>query len=302
MNIILGAGLSGLIAATQFPNARILEASVSPVNNHNALLRFRTDAIGKMVGIPFQAVTVTKGIWHNGDYHRPSIRLSNLYSNKVIGELKGRSIDNIDTVERYIAPPNFTDLLRDIVGNRVEYGSEVNADTLDGLIRSNPGGILSTIPLPSILKLLDIAPHIDFQRATIHVYTADIPNCKVHQTVYYPGADTAIYRASITGGHLVIEAMSIVNDFNPVWESFGIEPQPLRIQPCQRYGKISPIGRELGRHIVYSLTRDADIYSLGRFATWRNILLDDLVRDIALIKSLANSSAYERSLKSLKKV
>jgi hypothetical protein len=45
---------------------------------------------------------------------------------------------------------------------------------------------------------------------------------------------------------------------------------------------------------LFRLTHERNIYSLGRFATWRNILLDDVVDDIAAIKKLLKAnSAYD---------
>ena len=38
------------------------------------------------------------------------------------------------------------------------------------------------------------------------------------------------------------------------------------------------------------------IYSLGRHATWRKILLDDVVGDIERIQSMMKTSAYDRML------
>lgn len=52
--IILGAGLSGLIAGCMFPLAKIIESSKKEdyfSNSHKALLRFRTSAVGDALGI-----------------------------------------------------------------------------------------------------------------------------------------------------------------------------------------------------------------------------------------------------------
>jgi len=35
-----------------------------------------------------------------------------------------------------------------------------------------------------------------------------------------------------------------------------------------------------------------NVYSLGRYATWRNILLDDVYHDINVIKQLMDSDGY----------
>jgi hypothetical protein len=38
------------------------------------------------------------------------------------------------------------------------------------------------------------------------------------------------------------------------------------------------------------LTEEHNIYSLGRFATWRQLLLDDLVKDIGVIEKLIDGN------------
>jgi hypothetical protein len=45
---------------------------------------------------------------------------------------------------------------------------------------------------------------------------------------------------------------------------------------------------------LFRLTHEHNVFSLGRFATWRNILLDDVVDDIVQVKRLLkSSSAYD---------
>jgi hypothetical protein len=62
----------------------------------------------------------------------------------------------------------------------------------------------------------------------------------------------------------------------------------------QKYGKIASIDDAVRKQLLFALTHNHTIYSLGRFATWRNILLDDVVNDIAAIKRLLKTnSAYD---------
>ena len=97
--IILGAGLSGLIAATQFPNATVFEANGPEHLSHKAVLRFRSDSLSRLTGIPFRKVTVRKSIWHEGKHVAPNIQLANLYSFKTNGGYLDRSIWKLDPVE-----------------------------------------------------------------------------------------------------------------------------------------------------------------------------------------------------------
>jgi hypothetical protein len=75
------------------------------------VLRFTTDTISKMTGIPFKKVCVEKSIWFDGNEHAPTPRMTNLYSFKVLGQIKARSIMNTSSEVRFIPPPNFVSLL-----------------------------------------------------------------------------------------------------------------------------------------------------------------------------------------------
>jgi hypothetical protein len=64
----------------------------------------------------------------------------------------------------------------------------------------------------------------------------------------------------------------------------------------QRYGKIVPLPAEPRRALLTRLTTQHGVYSLGRFATWRNVLLDDVVNDLAVIRKLLRASEYDHRL------
>lgn len=96
-----------------------------------------------------------------------------------------------------------------------------------------------------------------------------------------------------------------------IWDSFGIEIGETvvdnLVQDClykgvesviheQKFGKISPIDEQLRHSIIYNLTKQFGIYSLGRFSCWRQIMLDDVVKDVKKIENLLkleNLSGYE---------
>ena len=100
---------------------------------------------------------------------------------------------------------------------------------------------------------------------------------------------------------LIIESMAGESfrdsyvDVDEVLESFGLNLNHIQqIDDVeQKYGKISEIDERTRKGLLYELTARHGIYSLGRFATWRNILLDDVVDDIAAIKKMAAMSNYD---------
>ncbi|MCI0527575.1 MAG: hypothetical protein L0Y56_09050, partial [Nitrospira sp.] len=63
----------------------------------------------------------------------------------------------------------------------------------------------------------------------------------------------------------------------------------------QSYSKILPTDNDARREFMHWATKNHNVYSLGRFATWRpGLLLDDLVQDVRLIsKWIHRQDHYE---------
>lgn len=308
--VIVGAGLAGLIAAHTFPRAKVLEAAPEPTRNHRALLRFRSDAVARATGVEFRKVLVRKGIWENGGFTRPSIRAANLYERKVTGaaRLRGeRSIWNVEAAERFIAPDDLQEQLRAAVGSRIEYGAAASFPELF----SAGARVVNTSPLPGVLESLGLGAFRvahDFRRAPIRVRRFVIEDADAFQTVYFPDPELAVYRASITGSLLIVEEVTPQAAGSSIDSQAATETSNYAVQQAfglggahvtplddtqQRYGKIEPIADAARKQLLFELTHRYRIYSLGRFATWRNILLDDVVSDIGAIKRLMRAGDYD---------
>lgn len=298
--MIIGAGLSGLIAAHAFPSMKIIEAD-QPKSNHKALLRFRSDAVSRITNIPFQKVTVRKAVFdtHGNEFVQPNIALANQYSVKVSNSYIDRSIWNIETVTRFIAPEDFYDKLVDFAYNRIQWGV-----AFDPMANPTYGPIISTVPLSVMAPKLGFADKFQFLPISVRRFRVDC--CHTFQTIYFPRKDFPVYRASITSDLLIVEFMNCDEitdcdlDFimGVVCEAFGIEEERLTEidVASQRFGKIAPIPEMTRKAMIRRLTTMYNIYSLGRFATWRNVLLDDVVKDIDVIKQLITSDEYDASL------
>ena len=298
--MIIGAGYAGLIAAHVFPQHSVYEAGPR-AESHKALLRFRTDKVAKLTGIEFDPVRVHKGIFQDGKFHEPSIKVANLYAKKVLGVIADRSIWNIDPVTRYIAPENFYEQLVDNLGQRIKFNSPVDLSSDE--LKHSGTELISTMPLPVAMKMVGLdAGELEFKRAPITVRRYRIPNCHVYQTVYFPTPNHSLYRASITGDMLICE----FNDQKDSTAAWGLDVQnafAIDLNECedlgsveQKYGKIAPIDESTRKALVGTLSEKHNLFSLGRFATWRNLLLDDIVDDAAVIKRLIRASRYERRL------
>ena len=295
MNIIVGAGLAGLITGSVFPKAEIFESGAEQQSSHKAVLRFRTTAVGDTTGVAFKKVKVNKGLWFDGKFVKTDIRLANLYSKKVLGKLADRSIWNLDSVERYIAPDDLIPQLIDRCGNRIKWNT-----TLDKI----PSGAISTIPMESLAKLLDFPEIPKFEYSSIQVKRFTVEGADVYQTVYYPCPNLNVYRASITKDLLIAEFVKYPNieDLDAILMSFGLNYLDVKKleQVQQKFGKIAPIDEGWRRNFIYQTTKQHGIYSIGRFATWRNVLLDDIVHDAQVIKQLIQGDEYANKKINLK--
>jgi len=211
------------------------------------------------------------------------------------------SIWNIAPSERYIAPDDLHSILADLCGDRVRWGTEISRPMLNELLATST--VVSTMPLPVLLKLLDkdVSLKFDYQPITVHRF--HVLNCDVHQTVYFPHPENGVYRATLTGDLLTIESSGGHERFHEVLESMGLRGDDLKVHETphkQSYGKIAPIPNGDRKALLHRLTQEFGIYSLGRFATWRNILLDDVYDDIAAIRRMVNLSQYDHQLERAK--
>ena len=85
----------------------------------------------------------------------------------------------------------------------------------------------------------------------------------------------------------------------PVAESFSLSKGGATfLESHEQYlGKICPIDDHGRKAIMRFLTESKNIYSLGRYATWRNIGMDDILNDIYQIRKMISADGYDRALK-----
>ena len=297
--VIIGAGLSGLIAASMLRGqiSGILERQSSIPNNHAALLRFRSSVVGDATGIPFRKVQVMKAVMEPENPVKDAID----YSIKVTGSPAIRSINSAQgrVEQRWIAPSDFIQRLAEQSAGAIAFDVEFSPEEFRG--QGCP--VISTIPMPTLMKLLDYPHAAEFKSREGWVITCDLRWVDFCATLYYPRRTTMQYRASVTGNKLIIEgigttsmaelnARSIVNeaasDFGmyDAFDSFSIK---IKQQP---YAKILPIDDDVRKRFIMWASDKFNIYSLGRFATWRpGLLLDDVVNDVRVIQRMINGSS-----------
>lgn len=282
---IVGAGMAGLLAANILHrrNPLVIERQSGLPNNHSALLRFRSDAVGRALGIPFKKVRMIKTAMN---YLNPAADAL-LYSKKCTGQYTtDRSITDGDVVgDRWIAP---LDLIPQMAnGVTISYDSEFT-------FKEKGPAVISTIPMPALMTNLNYpdAPNFKFIKGV--TVTADIADCDAYVTLLVPDPDLPYSRISITGSQLILEfprrrellpAEAAVCVASAVAFLGVAENEISNIEVKQQmYYKILPIADEKRKAFMHWASVKYNIYSLGRFATWRpGLLLDDLLEDIQKI-------------------
>lgn len=297
--VIVGAGMAGLLAARMLSPrrlVRVVERQPHMPNNHSAVLRFRSSAVGDVLGIPFRRVRVVKAVarWRN------PVADSLSYARKVSGTYRSdRSLPlETEQVERWIAPPDLIARMAD--GLNISYGRP-----WDFSDRSQ-GKVISTIPMPALAAALHCDPFRETafeHRSGVNVRFR-IENCHAHVSLYVPDPDLPFSRVSVTDDQVIAECPGIsdvrsidpTSVVNEALELLGmVEETPVvdgKIDVLrQDYQKIMPIDEGARRQFIYWASTEQNIaFSLGRFATWRPTLLaDDLVKDVRLIEGWIDS-------------
>lgn len=328
--LILGAGLAGTMAARvlsdHHPGKSLLVIDKRPTpdtKNHWALLRFRDLDAARALGIGVEEIEVEKAVYWRGSLHYSAdIAMNNTYSLKTYGHIGRRSLKELGVAKRYLPLSNPSP--RDC-----QWGTEINA-LRPGLVVAYSGETrteieyktcISTIPMDELLKStagLDDAYFLplreNLKKEPICVFRKKLKGirCDVNQTIYFPESRFSIYRATLEREEFIIEYMDTgddapIDELQEVIGCFGIpftrtalgeiSPDDFHRQP---YGKTIGIDDDLRRRIIYDLTDTYNLYSVGRFATWRPLRADQLVKDVQKVEKMIRqgllTTKYNRRL------
>ena len=293
---ILGAGMAGLLAGNMLRRhkLRIIEAQRELPNNHHAVLRFRDKGVSDQLHIPFREVRVFKSC-DEADPVKAMLR----YSKKVVGRYEPRSLINLEPSTRYIAPPDLVQRMADglpiIFNAPVESFGDLPPDH----------AIISTIPMMMLMDLLKYpGPRPLFKSEPGWSVTANVIGCDAFVTRYVTDPDKPFYRISLTGNKLIVEGTGAgereecLAVARMAGHHIGIDPQcveQVSFHPA-RYAKLAELSgeaRQMADDFMLWATLEHNVYSLGRFATWRRgLLLDHLVKDILKIERWMQSSRF----------
>lgn len=302
--------MAGLLAGAILRNQckLVLEAQPNLPNNHSAVLRFRSSIVGDTIGVPFKKVTAVKAVagWMN------PVADMLAYSRKTNGTYTLRSIATAsgEVVERYIAPPDLVARMRCAVMAPVRYGHAFH--------RNLDGPSISTMPMPALMDILEWEeerPNFEWV-AGINI-NVQIAKLDAYFSLYVPDPAVPFSRISATGPMMTIEFLfpwadpagvadlleenkSYYKELIPsALHLLGIGDNDILFDPeirVAKYAKILPVPDHYRKRFMLWATEKHNVYSLGRFATWRpGLLLDDLVNDIRVIqKMVATNSTYDQ--------
>lgn len=308
MTTIVGAGLAGLIAGNMIHGSSIVEAAENVPNNHSAVLRFRSSVVGDTMDVPFRKVNMLKSMlpWRN------SIADQLSYSYKCTGTATIRSSITANSIlqERWIAPDDLVDILVNRFYKKISFGVVVDYDDMKAPY-TEP--MISTIPMPSLMKMLKWKEIPDFKYVHGFNINCTLSNVDAYVSLYIPG-DKPYNRLSLTGDRMTIEYSfpfmkeeqiqdygeelqinanahidQALEDLGLGWQGIG----DLHVQiKKQKYSKILPIDDDIRKRFIMWASDKYGIYSLGRYATWRpGLMLDDLINDVRVIKKLMNGKS-----------
>lgn len=292
--------MAGLLAANMLRRHRpfILERQSSLPNNHHAVLRFRDEGVSQQLHIPFRAVRVFKSC-DESDPVKAMLR----YSHKVLGRYEARSLINLEPSTRYIAPPDLISRMAEAL--EIHYGQKIGRKAdLDPVL----GPRISTIPMYALMDILEYpGERPDFQSEPGWTVTGVIPDCDVFVTRYVTDPTTPHYRVSITGDKFIIEGTGdppsgalAASRLGDTLSELGVRydtllrDADLHRSPYAKIAELSAEDRRKADDFMLWATLNHNIYSLGRFATWRrHLLLDHLVNDILKIERWMGASKFD---------
>lgn len=174
--------------------------------------------------------------------------------------------------------------------------------------------LINTTPLPFLFDMegieIDNADELlkdeDINFWEAKIFTRNFPfqrlvgaHINKYYTVYLPGFSDYtydIYRVNLSPAGIkfesVHEAYQLENNdkcFDLIQKLFGIDQKELGDpDPVKRIGesKIRDMNSDLRKRILYQITSRHNIYSLGRYAIWKNIGVDDLMKDVKRIDQM----------------
>src|SRR4030042_3226346 len=312
--VIIGSGIAGTMAYNYFraldPEVYEARENRQAFSDNEAIIRMKNPAVGFLFGADMKEVEIEKWIFDNGKYYsQPTPEFVCSYSQKVAKSITSRSIENLGKVKRYLVntklniPENKIKYkhklfdVDDIVSDDVNYHSLSIHDGIKSYLDIKYDVCINTIPLPVITNMFGskTEKHKNGTFKSLDIYTRKIlftPDLYVdkYYTVYIPDQDSSIYRVNLSPEGIIFESteeIGIGQCEDLAYSLFRIYPMhyDTKQSVCKKISekKILNIDSGIRKRLLYQLTSNHSIYSLGRYAIWKNIGTDDLMQDLIKI-------------------
>jgi len=211
-----------------------------------------------------------------------------------------------DSSARHIAPPDFLDRLASSINCEIVFGKKIDAKYLEDRRASKiviP--LISTIPMPVLMSTLGWGMVESFRSSDATNISFDVEGLDAYCSLYLPDPSHKGSRISVSGSRVIVECKgrldpseeALVVD-SALW-ALGIGQGALNVtSKYSRNAKILPYDEADRRKFILWATERHQIYSLGRYATWRpGLLLDDVVNDVRVIHRMINGGSKYSHIK-----
>lgn len=328
-NLIIGGGLSGLIMGMELTKRNedyiIIERSKNLIE---AKLHYLHADLKDYLPFKLQEIDIVQQ-WFDGEKFRsdiPTADVMNNFSFNTVGKIFQNSMKYMDgKIHKGYIPENGIenispnvlnfnkneplvgyDLTRIDHENKIAYidvHTEADGQEVVGEEKIEYERIISTIPLPIMLKIAGVEHEEKFETDPLHMFEIELPEDVqegLFQIIYLPFATGGYSRFSILGKRCVAEVGRkdmIDIDPNRVWlKKFMLRMFPnlvdynlsdIKIEKHTNwYGRYHPINNGKRVELIKQL-ENKDIFCLGRYAAWDYKRTDHVVKDAEVI---ANSS------------
>jgi hypothetical protein len=281
--IIIGGGYAGLIMA-EVLSANGMDYTIyeqkeeACTKSVESVYYFHDDNIKKILSIPLKKVIVEKHLSYIGGifYRKPDLKMvldkcskNDIFANSSFEECGASSIGYIE---------DYGLNLFKILSNRhsINFGSLYNPKTFSG----DNDIIINTTPLNEIcgnlgIKCDDFGPKIlrNVMKLTFDKINFD----KIF--VIYGNVNNYFERIIIKGNSIIIESEEPIVNYHEIlkflsMDKCGIVDQ--KVGTIVRFNKMDDVVR---KNLIFKLTSEERIYSLGRLATWSYKRIDHIVED-----------------------
>lgn len=301
--VILGGGISGYMAAKRLymlqPELSIamidkgMETSIHPFHLHKPI-----PEIPEVAKIAPQIMHTN--IWNGACFKKePTLLDINKYSWKIFGSLQISNISQQGTIPIY---PIEKQTLKELFDSRAlllkgkveEINIKEKIVTWNGAeIKYN--NIISTIPLPELLKMLKVEVNFEFQNFPF--YSAKYKGIaeNLYQMIYNTDWRCNITRSTLLGETLFIEskfAEYTEKDKEFLEKLYNINC--LELMTLISPGRIKPLSAENRKPLLHWLTEKHNIMTLGRYGAWTFKVANDVWEDTKFISDIiyAKQQAY----------